>query len=536
MAIECSDWNDLDAIRNDLTGDYVLVNDIDENSAGYDTHASETANDGEGWLALGDDQENEDLFTGTFDMSGYEIRDLYIDRPNSNRAALFGMTDSANPATFQNGTIEIISVDGNFGPAPLLAIVREGVEVLDIVTKGGTVTSHRTDNVGSPGGVCGTMQGTIKRCYSYCNVEQTVYDGPCRVGGLCGVVRNNGQAIDCGAEGDVSGGTGGQLIGGLVGEIFTQSDGETPKIINCYARGSVTGDGEVGGLVGQGEADQGSTDKFTIEKSYSTGTVSGNTNVGGFIGNIETGSDYDILDSFWDTETSGQSTSAGDETGKTTAEMKDRDTFTDTATSGLSEAWDMALVDTYDETKTWGIGDLDSTTINDGYPFLMTFQVEPQPVISHTTDILTFLKGIETHTTDLLTFKQPIIQHSVDIITDAPGLEIHTVDIITQKTDTKTHTVDTLAFTENVVTNTTDIITKIVGTEIHTVDISTLLTLSESHTVDIATTFQATEQHTIDLITKSTFVKTHTVDILVEGWTYQPKTTDTAWTYMDKSE
>ena len=29
MPTEISDWNDLDNVRNDLTGDYVLVNDLD---------------------------------------------------------------------------------------------------------------------------------------------------------------------------------------------------------------------------------------------------------------------------------------------------------------------------------------------------------------------------------------------------------------------------------------------------------------------------------------------------------------------------
>ena len=478
--VEVENWNDLDAIRNDLAGDYVLVNDIDQNSAGYDTHASETANDGEGWLALGD---NEDPFTGSFDGQGFTISDLFMDRPSTNNVGVFGVVESNN--FIKNVGVLDVDITGNVTVAGLIGWLSDGNGlVIENCYSTGSITATRDETGGNAGGLIGTLGDpanvTIKNCYSTCDVTQT---------------------NDLGR------------IGGFIGHWDPRSGNQT------------------------------------ISKCYSTGLVTTTATTGGFIGTIVITEDYDdddVDNCFWDTETSGRSDPSVDvndpsivvdtATGKTTAEMKDRDTFTDTATTGLSEAWDMALVDTYDETKTWGIGDLGSTTINDGYPFLMTFQVEPQPVISHTADILTFLKGIETHTTDLLTFKQPIIQHSVDIITDAPGLEIHTVDIITQKTDTKTHTVDTLAFTENVVTNTTDIITKIVGTETHTVDISTLLTLSESHTVDIATTFQATEQHTIDLITKSTFVKTHTVDILIEGWTYQPKTTDTAWTYMDKLE
>ena len=67
--------------------------------------------------------------------------------------------------------------------------------------------------------------------------------------------------------------------------------------------------------------------------SYSTGSVTGNSSVGGLVGSDYKGA---VTDSFWDTETSGQSTSAGG-TGKTTAEMQDISTF-----SGAT--WDIIAV------------------------------------------------------------------------------------------------------------------------------------------------------------------------------------------------
>jgi len=60
-----------------------------------------------------------------------------------------------------------------------------------------------------------------------------------------------------------------------------------------------------------------------VRKSYSTGSVTGNSNVGGLVGRSFDGT---VSDSFWDIETSGQPTSAGG-TGKTTAQMKDIATF-----------------------------------------------------------------------------------------------------------------------------------------------------------------------------------------------------------------
>jgi len=70
--------------------------------------------------------------------------------------------------------------------------------------------------------------------------------------------------------------------------------------------------------------------------------------------------------SFWDTVTSGQSTSDGG-TGKTTVEMQGIDTFTDTETPGLLEPWDMIKVDnpgTRNSNYIWNIVD------DETYPFL----------------------------------------------------------------------------------------------------------------------------------------------------------------------
>jgi hypothetical protein len=72
-----------------------------------------------------------------------------------------------------------------------------------------------------------------------------------------------------------------------------------------------------------------------VTRCYSTGAVSGTGwDVGGLVGsNVDT-----VTDSFWDTQTSGQTWSDGG-TGKTTAEMQTAKTF-------LDAGWDFV-----DETK-----------------------------------------------------------------------------------------------------------------------------------------------------------------------------------------
>lgn len=77
----------------------------------------------------------------------------------------------------------------------------------------------------------------------------------------------------------------------------------------------------VGGLVGYSGA---LAVDSTVSNCYATGTVSGSNYVGGLVGFNDNGST--VENSFWDTETSGQVSSAGG-TGKTTAEMKTESTF-----------------------------------------------------------------------------------------------------------------------------------------------------------------------------------------------------------------
>jgi hypothetical protein len=97
-------------------------------------------------------------------------------------------------------------------------------------------------------------------------------------------------------------------------------------VSDCYATGSVTGDSRVGGLVGYNYG--------TVSVCYATGSVTGYYRVGGLVGH-----DYDgtVSGSFWDTQTSGQSSSDGG-TGKTTAEMMQQATFTAAGWDFLGES------------------------------------------------------------------------------------------------------------------------------------------------------------------------------------------------------
>ncbi len=170
------------------------------------------------------------------------------------------------------------------------------------------------------GSLVGFNCGTISESYVTGSVRghYTNY----YIGGLCGINSSTGSIISCYSTSTVRDCH--EDAGGLVGS-------NSGIISSCYATGSVRGDWEVGGLVG--------TDYITgtITMCYATGRVTANLGwAGGLCGIVY--SESIITDCFWDIQTSGQTTTAGPfGTGKTTAEMKTKSTFTD---AGWDFVWE----------------------------------------------------------------------------------------------------------------------------------------------------------------------------------------------------
>jgi len=269
--IEIRDWYDLHAIINDLRGSYILMNDLDSATAGYMELASETANGGRGWEPIGTP---DDGFTGTFNGQGYEIGDLFMNRPDEDYVGLFAH-------------ISWIRYIDNVGVVESVGLVNAEVSGSAEV---GTLVGHNA--------------GIVNNSYSSGSAT-----GDSRVGGLVGwnqATLSNSYS-SCSVTGD-------SRVGGLTGDNWYYRG----TVTNSYSSGSVTGSTRVGGLVGINYYG-------SVTNSYSIGSVSGSSQVGGLVG-------YDkgtVSNSFWDIQTGGQSTSAGG-TGKTTAEMKSITTFSGT--------------------------------------------------------------------------------------------------------------------------------------------------------------------------------------------------------------
>jgi hypothetical protein len=192
------------------------------------------------------------------------------------------------------------------------------------------------------GGLVGENLGSVTSCYATCTVSCSI-----SAGGLVG--DNSGSVSFCYATGAVSGE---YDIGGLLGD--SEASG---SVTSCYATGAVSGDSYVGGLVGINF-------DCNIMYCYSAGAVSGNDYVGGLVGDGDV--NY-VNASFWDVNTSGQSTSDGG-TGKTTAEMMTESTFTD-AGWGFVEVWGIGENQTYPFLRVHSAGDLNHDGIVDWRDF-----------------------------------------------------------------------------------------------------------------------------------------------------------------------
>jgi len=195
------------------------------------------------------------------------------------------------------------------------------------------------------GGLIGHNYGFVIRCYSTTSVS-----GDSVVGGLVG--NNMGFVTRCYCGGTVSGSW---YVGGLVGNNEGPWGwGPGGTVSQCYSTGAVCGHWCVGGLVGDNVGQSGpgvalGSGDGTVTQCYSTGAVSGSGSVGGLVGqNTGDWGCAGIVDGcFWDTQTSGQATSAGG-TGLTTAEMQMAKTLLDAGwdfvgevNNGTHEVWQM---------------------------------------------------------------------------------------------------------------------------------------------------------------------------------------------------
>jgi len=262
-------------------------------------------------------------FAGTFDGNGKKISNL------GGTQGLFEDVRGEHAHIKDLGLIDP-NIDAGIvspgGIGSLAGTSRYGT-IINCYAQGGSVSGGVVI-----GGLVGDNSSSIANCHSSASVS-----GAFAIGGLVG--RNSsGTITSCYAKGSVSISHVG--AGGLVGR------NNAGTIENCYSTGNVQepttgnveGPNDVGGLVGHNNAG-------IIKNCYSVGHVQGLDYVGGLIGKVS--EDVTAITSFWDTQTSGQTTSAGGIPLKTD-EMQ-------TATIFLIVGWDFVDEDRNGTEDIWWI-------------------------------------------------------------------------------------------------------------------------------------------------------------------------------------
>jgi hypothetical protein len=283
---------ELHAMRQDLEAHYRLGSDIN-------LAASVAWNNGLGWEPVGTGASGQQ-FTGSLDGNGFEIRNLTINRFVSGFQGLFG--DVTN-AEIRDVRLAVVHVSGASYTGGLAG------RITGTVVNNSSVSGEVVGRGNYIGGVIGASGGTSFIHYVSADVS-VMGDGD--VGGLIG--SGSAQIRHSWTIGSVF--SRGITAGGLVGHYNAST---SRAIADSYSHASVSGLKNVGGLVGYSQTGD-------IFRSFSTGAVRGDELAGGLIGYRYTGS---MMLCFWDVETSGQDESAGGDlvVGKTTAEMRQRETF-----------------------------------------------------------------------------------------------------------------------------------------------------------------------------------------------------------------
>jgi filamentous hemagglutinin family protein len=321
------------------TDNFTLANDIDAS-------ATSAWNGGAGFAPLGASID----YAGIFDGNHKTISGLTINRATTDGVGLFGylgagtvknLTLSGGSIIGQHLTGAVVgqmttssgqvsgvtsnaAVSGKFAVGGLVGMTNSGATVTGS-SSSGAVSGSGNSGLAKAGGLVGYNGGVINQSFATGTVGSTVE----AVGGLAGY--NSGSITKSYATGSVSGG---RSVGGIVGY-------NTGNISDSYATGNVSG--TTGGAVANAQLGgiAGYSGGGAIARSYTTSALSatGFSDVHGAIG---LNSSAASTSNFWNSTTAGGGVTDTVATGLTTAQMKQKESFSGFDFSGTWQLYEGA--------------------------------------------------------------------------------------------------------------------------------------------------------------------------------------------------
>ncbi|MDG2492323.1 MAG: BspA family leucine-rich repeat surface protein [Flavobacteriaceae bacterium] len=321
--------------------------DDDGNGNKYDDpNDCNSDGDNDGWLPIAFGGSN---FKGSYNGSEFRISNLTINRGSDN----LGFISQANQGEIAKLILENVNYTETSGGKYVGGAIGKAdgsFEIYEVAVTG--VIDGDTLGTEYLGGLAGFMTGT-----------SNIYDSSFRgdiigsgtgsnyVGGITGQHDSNQELELCIVYGNSSI-TGANYVGGISGKINNVPEGKSLKLLASLA--DVTGKDWVGGIAGE---ITGTNNNFNVEYNYVSGNIIGENTVGGMLGKFDDFSGYVVqynvitsiasstngfsevdpsvqqpwssvgITSYFDNERALESSSQA-ATGKSTADMKDRSTFT----------------------------------------------------------------------------------------------------------------------------------------------------------------------------------------------------------------
>ena len=237
---------DFRKIDDDLSGNYVLAQDIDFGGNSYRPIAYKSGTS----------------FTGKFSGNGHTISNISVNY-DDDLVGLFGTN---------NGLIMNLAVSGEVTGEEYIGGIcakNEGT-IYSCSFDGEVKQSATTQRKGKVGGICGTNYATISNCFNSADVSGKDY-----IGGICGeMCGKDPVVVYCVSVGKVSGFTGSAIVGGICGYGANVSYGGSPELSHCRFDMDVSGSIN---LINSGGAITNRGDNF----SYNTEFLCGD-NIGSF--------------------------------------------------------------------------------------------------------------------------------------------------------------------------------------------------------------------------------------------------------------
>ncbi|WP_303647114.1 carboxypeptidase regulatory-like domain-containing protein [Haloarchaeobius salinus] len=287
---EIANAYELQAIGLDAGANYTLVSDVD--ASGTDDWYATVGTESKGFLPVA-------LDGGSLDGAGHAITDVTLFGDGSAAAGGYvGLFGTISDGRVSNLSVVNATLDASGGTYPgLFAASVYGGSTIANVSVSGSVTSNAS-----------------------------------RVGaiGRLGTGELRGVTADVDIDGTAD------TVGGLVGE-------NRGVVRDSTAAGSVTGGSSVGGLVGVNDG--------TVSTSFATGAVTADAgDVGGLVGTDDDGT---VQNAYWDVNATGQSTSASNATGLTTAQLTGVEPLSTMAGFDFENSWQLSTE--YPQLKSSGV-------------------------------------------------------------------------------------------------------------------------------------------------------------------------------------